>query len=358
MNSLPHLDRERFDYEIAYMLPWKDDLVSKLSDNGIPVHQIGGPRGRVVAAVQDLRRLVAEREVDLIDAHLPVPGVVARCALRGNAGVRLVYHEHSLSVQRRLSKGRFLGFIANVATYGLTDVIVAVSEDTAADVRRFNRSSAAVKVIVNGIPLPTPSRPSEVTSAMRSLGVPADHRVVGHVAKMVSKKRQKDLVRAAAQVIAVLPNTTFLLIGQGPLRSSLQSMAKGLGLDDRIKFPGYVGDLTSTMCGFDLFALSSLHEGLPTVVIEAASLGIPTVATRVGGTSEIVANGETGILVPPRRPDALATAIVSLLRDDARRRAMGASAREQASRFGIRRRVREIEQVYEAQLSIGHVRDG
>ena len=358
VNSIPHLDRERFSYHIAYMLPWKDDLVGPFLDGGIPVHQIGGRRGRLLPAISDLRRLIQDHGIDLVDAHLPVPGVAARFATRLGPRIPTVYHEHSLSVQRRLGHLRFLAFAANVATYSLADVIVAVSDDTSRDIRRFNVSRTPVRTIINGIPLPRQPSARQREEALTALGIPEGHAVVGTVAKMVSKKQQSDLLRAAVLVLRERPQTAFVLVGQGPLRASLEAMADSLGIADSVFFPGFVDDLIPLVAGFDVFALSSLHEGLPTVLIEATSLGVPVVATRIGGTPEIIEDGVNGILVPPRDPARLGEAILRLLGDDALRRTMAGVGAVRARRFDIGRRVEQIEAVYGEVLHQEGVRHG
>ncbi len=182
--------------------------------------------------------------------------------------------------------------------------------------------------------------------------MPEGHKVVGHVATFTPKKRQHDLLHAAKLVLEVDPCTTFVLVGKGALRAELQSLAAELGISDHVVFPGFVPDLTAALACFDVFALSSLYEGLPTVAIEAMALGVPVVATWVGGTPEIVNHDHDGILVPPCDPPALARGIVRLLGDDELRAEMGARAEQSVrSKFDIRRRVEETESIYDELLS-------
>jgi len=351
--SVPYLDRSRFDYEIAYFLPQKTAFVEHFTSHGIPVFCIDSRNLLDPRIISRLTRLLKEREVRILDIHLPYPGVIGRIAGR-QAGVQtIVYTEHSLSVQRRLTGFRFVSFLANILTYGLNDLIVTVSRDTYNDVRRFNFWRTPVQLVYNGIDLESlTARPRDRVAARRALRIPENHKIVGHVANLAPKKKQDDLLRAASIVLAHYPEVTFVMVGRGPLLDRLQHFARTLGIERNVRFLGFVEDVYQVVDTFDIFALSSLHEGLPTVAIEAMALGKPVVATRVGGTPEVVTDGVDGFLTAPRNPDELAERLVKLLRDDQLRHAMGERAIAKAhERFDIRRRVREMEGIYEGLVS-------
>ena len=348
VNSIPYLDRTRFDYEVAYFLPTKNDHVASFERAGIPVTCLGTRTQLDPRVIRRLADFIEARRFDVLDVHLPYPGVVSRLAARTPRRPALMYTEHSLSVQRRLSHGRIVAFAMNVATYGRNDHVVAVSEDTGRDVRRFTRRRVPLTIVRNGIPLDEFRRdPARERAARGDLGVPDDAVVVGHVAKMVSKKRQFDLLEAAQLVLRERPDVHFVMAGQGPLRARLEERATALGIAGNVHFAGFVDDIVATMAAFDIFVLTSMHEGLPTVTIESLALGVPVVATRVGGTPEVVDHGVSGILVPPRRPRQVADAIRRLVDDEALRTQMGARGAEIVrERFSIRRRVACIEALY------------
>ena len=353
VNSIAYLDRERFDYSVAYFLPWKDQLVAPFVEQGIDVHCLDAGNIPTPALVARLARFLREKQISVLDVHLPYAGLIGRLAARRAGTPAVVYTEHSLSVQRRLERGRFLSFLANVATYRMNDLIVAVSKDTLHDVERFNWSRTPVRLIYNGIPLERyVFSPSERIAGRVQLGIAPESIVVGHVGKQVSKKDQRTLIDAARRVVDGHPDVVFVLVGGGKLRDELEHHAAELGLSDSVVFAGFVDNLPAAMASFDIFALSSLHEGLPTVAIESMATGVPVVATDVGGTSEIVSDGDDGILVRPRDPDALANAISSLVVDVDRRREMGKRAAEAVHlKFDIARRVREMEAAYDEILA-------
>jgi glycosyltransferase involved in cell wall biosynthesis len=138
------------------------------------------------------------------------------------------------------------------------------------------------------------------------------------------------LLRAMAQVSRGYPEARLLLVGSGPLEDELKALVNDLGLVQKVIFAGRItyDQVPAFLAASDLLVLPSLNEGLPRVVLEAMAMGLPVVASRVGGIPELVRDGETGLLVPPRNEEALGKALVSLLADPASRRAMGNHARQ------------------------------
>jgi glycosyltransferase involved in cell wall biosynthesis len=163
------------------------------------------------------------------------------------------------------------------------------------------------------------------------------------VARLDEQKGQRYLLEAAAQV----PQARFVLAGDGPLRTSLEAQARSLGLEQRVKFLGYRSDIPDLLAGCDVFVLPSLYEGLPLSILEAMSAGKPVIATQIGGTDEAVIPNETGLLIPPADPAALAAAIRKLLDDRpfARRLALAGQARVECE-FSAATMVQRVTNVY------------
>ncbi len=159
------------------------------------------------------------------------------------------------------------------------------------------------------------------------------------------------LLDAVARVQERTPAIRLLLVGDGDLRGDLEAQARSLGLSETVTFAGHRTDVPKALAVFDVFVLPSLWEGMPNVVLEAMAAGLPVVATAVGGTPEVVVDGVTGFLVPPRDPDALAEAITRLLRDPDLRRKMGQAGQKRIEQhFSIEETVRQTEALYEALL--------
>lgn len=178
-------------------------------------------------------------------------------------------------------------------------------------------------------------------------GFPKDSLLVGNVAALVPHKGQRYLVEAARLVVDKLPQTRFLIAGEGELESSLRKQIATLDLTQHVILTGFRPDVLSLHKSFDLFVMSSVTEGLGTSALDAMFAKRPVVATRAGGLSEVVDDGETGLLVPVRDASALATGIRTLLENKAWRDQCGRLAEKQAHRrFTASRMVDETVKVY------------
>jgi glycosyltransferase involved in cell wall biosynthesis len=183
----------------------------------------------------------------------------------------------------------------------------------------------------------------------KELGLPTEGPVIGTVGRLVPIKGHVWLLKAAPQVLAEFPGACFVFIGGGPLLEELKRSAEELGIGRCVVFLGPRQDMPECLAALDVFALPSLNEGMGRVLIEAMAVGVPIVATRVGGIPDIVADGATGMLVPPQDEKALAAALLELLRDPHRRRAYGEAARRSVDdRFDVASMVKEIERLYDA----------
>jgi glycosyltransferase involved in cell wall biosynthesis len=180
--------------------------------------------------------------------------------------------------------------------------------------------------------------------------------IVGNVAALVPHKGQKHLIDAAALVVQKVPDARFVIAGEGELRASLEHQIKERRLEKHVFLAGFRPDVISVHKAFDVFVMSSVTEGLGTSLLDAMACGKPIVATRTGGIPEVVVDGLTGLLVPPRDHEGLARAIVALLQDERARRAMGAAGLARVrERFSVERMVQETLGVYERVALQAHV---
>ena len=180
--------------------------------------------------------------------------------------------------------------------------------------------------------------------------------IVGNVAALVPHKGQRHLIEAAAIVVKKVPDARFVIAGEGELRPALERSIKEHRLEKHVFLAGFRPDILSVHKSFDIFVMSSLTEGLGTSLLDAMACGKPVVATTAGGMPEVVADGRTGVLVPPRDHAAMAEAIVRLLRDPALRAEMGAAglARVRA-KFSAERMVQDTLDVYQRVAVHAHV---
>ena len=177
--------------------------------------------------------------------------------------------------------------------------------------------------------------------------LPAGVPVVGNIAALVAHKGQKHLIEAAALVVKRVPDAHFVILGEGELRPALERQVRELHLEKHVLLPGFRTDVLSLLKALDIFVMSSVTEGLGTSLLDAMAAARPIVATQAGGIPEVVINEHTGLLVPPRDHERLATAIVRLLKDGGLRErlAQGGHTRVRAE-FSVDRMVEETLAVY------------
>jgi glycosyltransferase involved in cell wall biosynthesis len=188
-------------------------------------------------------------------------------------------------------------------------------------------------------------------AARAQLGLPAEGPIVGCVGRLVPVKDHDTFFEAARRVLQARPDTTFVLAGDGESRDRLQRVATDM-LGDRVRFLGWVHDLPTLYAAFDVVALTSKLEGTPVALIEAAAAGKPVVATNVGGVSEVVRDGNTGLLVPPRDAVAVAANVLTLLDDPQGAARMGEEgARWVRDRFSDRRMADDLTELYDSLLA-------
>jgi glycosyltransferase involved in cell wall biosynthesis len=176
--------------------------------------------------------------------------------------------------------------------------------------------------------------------------IPPGTRVVGNIAALAPHKSQADLLRAAARVVAAHADVRFFIVGEGRLRAELEGLARGMGLGERVVFTGFRADALDLLGMFDVFVMSSYLEGLGTSIMDAQAAGVPVVATRTGGIPEIVEDGVSGLLVPPRSPESLAAAIERMLSDPILRESCIRHGRERARGYDYRQTVYKTLDVY------------
>lgn len=334
-------DRTRFDLEAAYLVPGLDHLVGDLEERAVPVHCLGAGRDVDPRWVTRLVHLVRAGRFDIVHAHSPLSASVARPVLRAGApGVRIVYTEHN-----RWPSYHRLTRVANAATFSANHAAIAVSADVRASMSAG--AQARTEVIHHGVDLGAIRAWRSARTAVRAeLGVGTDETLALTVANYRANKRYPDLLAAARMVIDADPAVRFAAAGHGPLEAEIRSEHARLGLGDRFRLLGYRDDALRLLAGADLFVLASGHEGLPVAVMEAFALGVPVVATAVGGLTEVVTDGVDGLLVPPGDPTALAGA-VRRAADPSTRARLAAGAGAAGDRFAAAPAVRRIEAVYD-----------
>lgn len=344
VDSLPYLNRERFEYEFAYMLPWKNFLVPTITKAGFPVHCLGMQKTWHFPLMQQrLQKLMGERRFDLIHADLPMTGILARLMGR-KFGIPVIYTEHNLQERYHPLTRR-----ANALTFGWNECVLAVSDEVAASINRFDLGrKTKVKTLLNGVPVEqVRTEASNINGLRKEFGIPQNHFVVGTVAVFRRQKRLLDWLEVASRIAKLQKNVTFLLVGHGQEEAMLRSKIRELRIEDRVMMPGFRPDGRRVMTLMDVFLMTSEFEGLPMALLEAMALAKPVVATSVGGIPEVVKNGDEGFLTLVGAVDELAGYATKLLGDPQLRQRMGErGAAKVEEKFHLKHRVKFIEELY------------
>lgn len=298
-------------------------------------------------AVLAVRRLLVETNARLLHTHMAKAGFVGRSAalsLRPRPRTVHTFHGHVLDGYFRPGVQRaFVEIERRLARQ--TDVLVAISTEIRdallnLDIGRPDQ----YRVIPVGLDLSRHLAAAAPSGALRSrIGIGPDVPLIGAAGRLVPIKDISTLLKALVRV----PDAHLALIGDGELRERLEAESTTLGLDGRVHFTGWLSDMAQVLSDVDIVALTSRNEGTPVSLIEAAASGRPAVAANVGGVSQVVVDGVTGLLTPAGSPDETATALRHLLDDPGRRRQMGEAARSHVrDRFGQDRLISEIRALY------------
>ena len=322
-------DRARVHQEVAYIIDSEHNLIEELVARDIPVHRLS--RGRGMADLRWPGRLRSlARGFDIVHLHSPAVAAIARPLLHFGPRARVVSTEHNL-----WSSYHVLTRWANAVTLPIDDVRWAVSGAVVDSMREPWRRKT--ETLVHGIPVDCfRARRAARCEIRAQMGWHPDEIVVVIVANLRVQKDYPNLVAAAAAALEAERRLRFVSVGEGPLEAELRAAVAARGIDTHFDVMGFHPDPSQVVAGADVFTLSSRHEGLPIALLEAMAMGLPPVATCVGGIGEVVTDGVNGLLVPPCRPDELAAAYVRIAGDPALRTAARVGGR--GARQGLRHR--------------------
>jgi glycosyltransferase involved in cell wall biosynthesis len=234
-------------------------------------------------------------------------------------------------------------------TAPLDDHTIAVCEYVRSiELERARIPESKISTIYNGVDLNRFDHLDSMIclSVRKDLGISSKAPTIGCVGRLHQQKGYPDLLQAFKIVRDQISDIQLVIVGSGKMEKELKSFVKMHNLSDSVTFAGSRSDIPEILNGLDLFVLPSLWEGHPIVLLEAMAVGLPVVATRVGGTTEIVIDGETGLMVPPRNPSQLASAIITLMQNPDLRLKMGQASRQRVGLFSIESMTSKIEDLY------------
>jgi glycosyltransferase involved in cell wall biosynthesis len=337
-------DHDRYAISVAYLLPWKHAMVEPLRAAGVRVRCLEARGSSDLRWAARLRRYLLAERFDVVHLHSPMVAGVARLVVRTLPRAtrpRVVTTEHNEWWSYVLPTR-----IANALTFPLDDAHLAVSEDVRRSVPAWLRRK--VRTVVHGTSIADAlAARAERVATRAELGFTPEDVVAVTVANFRAQKAYPDLLAAARIAITRAPCLRVVAVGQGPLEAEIRAEHLRLGLGDRFRFLGYREDALRVLAACDIFTLASHYEGYPVALMEALAVGLPVVATEVGGVPDAVRQGVEGIVVPPGRPDVLAGALADVANDPVRRAELAEAALRRGRQFDIAGAVRAIEATYD-----------
>ncbi len=349
LNIVSSIDRER-SRVVPCILRKEDSLKPIFERRGIKINYLG--RGEFDPFVFFyLIKLIKNERIHVVHLNGYRSSIFGRLA-RIVTGVPTIMHARGASDFYGWKKNNRYSWYQKVIDRFLarfTDLVIAVSDEVK-EIYVQQRKIDPKKVIVmpNAIALerfkPLPVEKGK--ELRKQLGLKPDHLIVGTVTRFIEIKGNKYFLEAAKRVLHVFPNAYFLVVGEGPLFSELKQLCQRLGIDKSVIFTGFRNDIPQLLSIFDVKVIPSLSEGSPNVLLEALAAGKPIVATDVGGISDILRDGETGLLVPPQDPHAMSERIIYLLQCKEVRERLAMKARKESRKYSLDTYVKNLENVY------------
>jgi glycosyltransferase involved in cell wall biosynthesis len=233
------------------------------------------------------------------------------------------------------------------------DRYFCISHGVAEVMRRGGIPARKIALVPSGIRFVTADEVKQAKDLRAERGLAPDTPLIGTVAALAPHKNHMDLLRAAARVVAERPDVHFVWLGEGECRRDLETERRKLALEKNVWMPGFREGARAMIPQFTVFALASYLEGLCTSIMDAQSLGVPVVATRTGGIPDLVTDGDTGRLVPPRNPEALANALLEAVHEPNRRRGWAHRALSSVRAFSVEHMVQRSHAEYQALVAGG-----
>ena len=356
------LDRQRFRVDVLCgpQTGSEGSLIEEVRQRGVPLtilpellRQVS-PKNDLLA-VWKMARLMRRAGYTIVHTHSSKAGILGRIAAR-LAGVPIIVHTvHGWSFHEHMRpavRDTYIRLEKWAASF--TDAMLVVAR------RDIEKGLAAgigkpeqYRLVRSAIPLDEfdPAQVDRLVSRRR-MGLPAEALVLGNVGRFSEQKNPLDWIRVAGRVARTLPEARFVLVGDGPLRPQVEACLLAEGILEKTVLPGLRRDVPQMLAAMDVFLLTSLWEGLPRVIPQAMSMGLPVVANAVDGSSEAVLPGETGYLCPPGSNKELAQHCIELLCNPVLRAQMGLRARHEAARqFDLNRMLDQIAGLYEQLLA-------
>lgn len=344
LTTLRNINRERFQCTVLCMKK-KGPIGEEIERLGIKVIYLNStPRLFNIILMWKVFCTLRKLEVDILHTSLFYANFFGRIAALTKKIPIIIAEERSMYYEKRIYHVWIDRFLAT-----LTDRIIVCSQS----VLNFTMEQEKIPfekfyLIYNGVDEERFSISSPKSELRRRYGFSADQFIIGTVGSIIPKKGHRFLIEAARNFCPQMPNCKVLIVGEGVIKKELEYLVQKENLADFFVFMGARKDIPELMKIMDVFVLSSLQEGFPRVLVEAMYMGLPVIASSVSGIPELVLDGETGFLVPPRDSKTICEKIITLNSNNDLRSKMGTKARERIQEhFLSKHYLSELEALYD-----------
>jgi len=325
-------DEKSLELSAIILNPGK--LAEQLKSAGTEVSVLDESRDNFFQLRRKIIGVLRGRNIDILHSHRYKENILA-ALVKNRCGIkRLIQTIHGISEPGRgfaLYKARAYALANRAFSRKYFDKIITVSGDIERRLR--NKLPASRLITIHNAIDPQKIKVSRPAGEIRrEFGIDGHAPLIGATGRMVAVKAYDLFLKMAQIILESRPDARFMLVGDGPLRKSLQDLSRELNIDDRVIFPGFRDDIIDVMNAFDLFVVSSFHEGVPMALLEAMALKKVIVSTAVGGINEVIEDGVSGILVEPNSVDDLAGACLRIIENEGLRRELESAAAERIER--------------------------
>jgi glycosyltransferase involved in cell wall biosynthesis len=339
---IPRFNKERYNL-IVCGLKHPDPASRALEDLGLKVLYLGRGKLNPITAI-DLLKVIKKEKIDILHLHGYGACNFGRIAAIISKTPALL-HEHAAFPRVPLHQVMADYILAKF----ISETVANCSSVAEFCIKKRSIPSENVKVIFNGIPLDEFKMASheDIEKEKQRLNIPPDYKIVGTVARLHEQKGINYFIEAMPEVLNSCPKTKFLIVGDGHLRGELEERCKQLNLQHHVVFTGQRKDIPLILSLLDIKVISSVYEGTTLTVFETMAVGKPIISTDVDGLREVIEDGKTALVVPPKDVKVLAQKIIYLLKNKEEAERLGANAREEGKKYDIDSSVRKIEKLYD-----------
>tara|TARA_R100001369_G_scaffold92896_1_gene141042 strand:+ start:50727 stop:51851 length:1125 start_codon:yes stop_codon:yes gene_type:complete len=334
---------EKFEFHYIYFLPWKNQMVEAIENEGGHVTCISATNNfKLLQHYPAVISYCKKHSINLIHCHLPWSGFLGRIVF-SKTKIPLIYTEHNIQERYHI-----LTKLLNKLTFNKQSIALGVSKDVTRSIKENISPSIPFQTLLNGVNTQKFKRDIVKGNSIRDkFKIPTDAIVIGNIAVFREQKSIPDWLHAF-KIISDRADYVFgILVGAGPLEDEIKTLVKNLDLEKKVFLPGLQTDTVSYFSAMDIFMMSSAFEGLPIALLEAMSMNCAIVATKAGGVVEVIRENEDGILCEVGNIKELSNGALRLIHISEDRRNFQEAARLRVeTEFSLENMVEKLEECY------------